>query len=33
VLRFVTLNDNSKPFPFADFSREMDQPTEDVRFD
>jgi Domain of unknown function (DUF4389) len=33
VLRFVTLNDNSKPFPFADFSREMDPPTEDVRFE
>ena len=33
VLRFVTLNDNSKPFPFAEFSREMDQPTEDVRFE
>ena len=33
VLRFVTLNDNSKPFPFAEFSREMDPPTEEVRFE
>ncbi len=33
VLRFVTLNDNSKPFPFSEFSREIDPPTEDVRFE
>jgi hypothetical protein len=33
MLRYVTLNDNSKPFPFSEFSKEMDQPTEDVRFE
>ena len=33
LLRFVTLNDNAKPFPFAEFSRELDPPIEDVRFE
>jgi hypothetical protein len=33
ILRFVTLNDNAKPFPFSEFSREMDPPIEEVVFD
>jgi hypothetical protein len=32
MIRFITLNDNSKPFPFAEFAKEIDQPTPEVWF-
>lgn len=33
LIRYVTLNENARPFPFADFPAEMEPPEETVRFD
>ena len=33
VMRYLTLNDNQRPFPFADFPAEIEPPVEEVRFD
>lgn len=33
LMRYVTLNDSFRPFPFSDFPAEMDAPEETVRFD
>ena len=33
VIRYVTLNDNIRPFPFNDFPSEMEKPEEPVRFE
>jgi predicted membrane protein len=32
VLRYLTLNDNPKPFPFTEFPVEMEPPETDIRF-
>ena len=32
VMRYVTLNDNQRPFPFTDFPLEMDPVEEEPRF-
>jgi predicted membrane protein len=32
VLRYLTLNENLKPFPFSDFPKEMDPPDSDIRY-
>jgi hypothetical protein len=32
IVRFVTLNDNTKPFPFADFPNEMESSEEQVTY-
>ena len=33
VMRYLTLNDNARPFPFSDFPQEMDPPAGEVKFD
>jgi hypothetical protein len=33
VLRYVTLNENEKPYPFHDFPREMESPEGEVFFE
>jgi len=33
LIRYITLNENTRPFPFSDFPPEMDPPEEPVRFD
>ena len=33
VLRYVTLNANTKPYPFQDFPREMELPAAEVYFE
>jgi hypothetical protein len=33
VMRYLTLNDNQRPFPFSDFPQEMEPPAGEVRFD
>jgi hypothetical protein len=33
VMRYVTLNENALPFPFADFPEETDAPVSPVRFE
>lgn len=33
VMRYVTLNENTLPFPFADFPEEMDAPESEVHFE
>jgi len=33
LIRYVTLNDNTSPFPFTDFPQELESPVEPVRFD
>ena len=33
VMRYVTLNENTQPFPFADFPEETDAPESAVRFE
>ena len=33
VMRYLTLNENQRPFPFADFPAEIEPPDEVVRFD
>lgn len=32
VMRYVTLNENTLPFPFSDFPEEMESPEQEVRF-
>jgi len=33
VMRYLTLNDNVKPFPFTEFAPEMEPPVSEVRFE
>ncbi len=33
IIRYTTLNEHVKPFPFQEFPPEMDPPEEPVRFD
>jgi hypothetical protein len=33
LIRYVTLNDNSKPFPFVDFPDEMERPDGFAKFE
>ncbi len=33
VLRYISLNDNQKPYPFQDFPREMELPETEVYFE
>jgi len=33
VMRYITLNENVRPFPFADFPKEKDEPEPEVSFD
>ena len=33
VMRYLTLNENQRPFPFADFPAEIEPPDGEVRFD
>jgi hypothetical protein len=33
VIRYATLNDNFRPFPFNEFPSEMEQPEQDVKFE
>lgn len=33
VMRYLTLNDNQRPFPFADFPGEIEPPEAEVGFD
>lgn len=33
VMRYLTLNDNVKPFPFTEFPPEMEPPVGEVRFE
>ena len=32
IIRYATLNDNYRPFPFSDFPSEMERPEETVTF-
>ena len=33
LIRYITLNENARPFPFMDFPAEMERPERPVRFD
>jgi hypothetical protein len=33
IIRYITLNENTRPFPFTDFPREMEGPEDPPRFD
>lgn len=33
VMRYLTLNDNVRPFPFTDFPKELEPPVSEVRFE
>jgi hypothetical protein len=33
VMRYLTLNENQRPFPFSDFPGEIEPPDAEVRFD
>ena len=33
LIRYITLNDNTRPFPFTDFPREMESPEDSAKFD
>jgi hypothetical protein len=33
LIRYITLNDNTRPFPFTGFPPEMESPQEPARFD
>ena len=33
IIRYVTLNDNDRPFPFHEFPEEMEKPQDYVMFD
>jgi hypothetical protein len=33
VMRYLTLNDNVRPFPFSEFPQELEPPVGEVRFD
>jgi D-alanyl-lipoteichoic acid acyltransferase DltB (MBOAT superfamily) len=32
VLRYLTLNENLKPFPFSEFPKEMDSPESEIQY-
>jgi len=33
LIRYITLNDNIRPFPFTEFPQEMESPEDRARFD
>jgi hypothetical protein len=33
LIRYMTLNDNTRPFPFTDFPGEIESPEDRARFD
>jgi hypothetical protein len=33
IIRYITLNDNIRPFPFVEFPQEMENPEEPATFD
>lgn len=33
LMRYLTLNENQRPFPFSEFPAEIELPDEDVRFE
>ena len=33
VFRYITLNENQRPFPFSEFSAELEPPEEKIKFD
>jgi hypothetical protein len=33
VMRYLTLNENQRPFPFSEFPAEIELPDDEVRFD
>jgi hypothetical protein len=33
VIRYVTLNDNARPYPFSDFPQDLEPPAAEVTFD
>jgi len=33
VIRYLTLNDNTQPFPFSDVPKEMDLPVQSIKFE
>ncbi len=33
LIRYITLNDNTRPFPFTDFPQEIESPEDRARFD
>jgi hypothetical protein len=33
VMRYITLNENDRPFPFSDFPQEIDPPEPEVHFE
>ncbi|MBW2264974.1 MAG: DUF4389 domain-containing protein [Deltaproteobacteria bacterium] len=33
VMRYVTLNENQRPFPFSEFPQEIDQPESEATFE
>ncbi len=33
VMRYLTLNDNMRPFPFSELPQEMEPPVSEVKFD
>ncbi len=33
LIRYTTLNDNTRPFPFTDFPHEIESPEDPARFD
>jgi hypothetical protein len=33
LMRFITLNENQRPFPFSEFPGEIELPDEEVRFE
>ena len=33
LMRYITLNENQRPFPFSEFPGEIELPDEEVRFD
>lgn len=33
LIRYITLNENTRPFPFTEFPREMEDPEDPARFD
>jgi len=33
LMRYLTLNDNQRPFPFSEFPQEMEPPVSEVKFD
>jgi len=33
LIRYITLNENTRPFPFAEFPREIENPEDSAQFD